>query len=100
MEIETKKILVPVDSDPTTLKAVRYATHKALEMQNSGTPYSLVLVNLYSSFDLTGSSERDGKLALEQAESFAEASGVRNGLEERQPSQFLHNFSVPTLQTL
>lgn len=75
-----KRLMVPVDGDETSIKAMRYATQKALEMQLSDIPVTMVLVNLYSSWDLTGAAEREGRLALDQAESFAEVSGVRNGI--------------------
>lgn len=72
-----RRIMVPVDGDESSTKAVRYATQKTLEMQTSGVSVTMVLVNLYSSWDLTGSTQSDGKLSLDQAESYAEASGVR-----------------------
>lgn len=77
MEVSEKKILVAVDGDPSSLRAVRYATQKVLEMQSSGVSVSLLLLNLYSSWDWTGTAERDGRLSIDQAENYATSSGVR-----------------------
>ena len=79
MESTDKKILVPIDDDPSTTKAVSVAVNRAKSWMNAGLSVSMVLINLYSAFDVIGRQENDGKLAMDQAESFVSASGVRLG---------------------
>jgi hypothetical protein len=78
MQSSDKKILIPIDDDPSTTKAVSVAVRRAKEWMAEGFSVSIVLVNLYSEWDILGRDESNGKLAMDQAESFVTASGVRN----------------------
>jgi len=78
MQSADKKILVPIDDDDSSLKAVSYAVNRALQFIQESKTVAFILVNLYSSWDVGGNQEREGKLSMDQAQSFAESSGVRN----------------------
>lgn len=71
------KILVPIDDDETTTVAVSWAVRKAKLLKEQGTSVAIALVNLYSSWDITGHQQNTGKLSMDLAESFVEQSGVR-----------------------
>lgn len=77
MQTADVKIMVPVDGDDSSLKAVSLATKLALEKKKEGKTIAVVLVNFYSSWDISSNEENDGKLAIDQAESYVASSGVR-----------------------
>ena len=77
MQSADVKIMIFIDGDDSSLKAIRFGTRMALDHKAKGSTVAVVLVNLYSSWDVSGNEERDGRLMMDQAESFAESSGVR-----------------------
>jgi K+-sensing histidine kinase KdpD len=94
MQSADVKIMIFIDGDDSSLKAIRFGTRMALDHKAKGSTVAVVLVNLYSSWDVSGNEERDGRLMMDQAESFAESSGLTEVVVVTESSNSIKNDSI------